>query len=162
MINFFANGQDMLAWKHFRASGGKSALMVGLEKMKSGILDPHDVEKALGLMNAEIVMNDGIFNYQEERLYTGSPQELPHKTVSAVEDPAIQDSFMIMDEPNEVLATSSDLNPDVISEHKIASSVSPEFHSELLSEHIKSAEVIQLKARHDPSVDVDFDPSSEE
>lgn len=162
MINYFANGQDMLAWKHFRASGGKSALMVGLEKMKTGILDPHDVEKALGLMNAEIVMNDGIFNYQEERLYTGSPQELPHKTVSVVEDPAIQDSFMIMDEPNEVLATSSDLNPDVISEHKIASSVSPQFHSELLSEHIKSAEVIQLKARHDPSVDVDFDPSSEE
>ena len=146
MMTFFANGQDMLAWKHFRESGGKSSLMVGIEKMKMGILDPFDVEKSLGMLNSELIMADGIFNYEEERITTADVKKSP-----IVEIPeSINDSegYIAMDEPAEELKLTG------------------KFESEFFSDVVESAEILDFKARVQVPTAVvdageeDYDPAS--
>lgn len=144
MISYFASGQDMKAWKHFRDNGGKSALTVGIEKMTMGLVDPYDVERALGLLNAEIVMSDGVLNYQEERIYSGSKPQSSAKSFEEIVE-SKPDSFVEMDDPILELANASD------------------FSSELLSEQLKSADVIQIDFRKDSASDSDdlLDPSDD-
>lgn len=151
MIAYFAAGRDMDAWAHFRKMGGKSALMVGIEKMKLGLLDPYDVEKSLGLMNSEIVMSDGLFNYQEERLYSGErsrdEDQGMGRRIPTSEPVKESEAFMEMDEPNSALASMSD------------------FNSDLLSERLKLAEVIPFGSRkvtedsQDTMIDTMLDPT---
>lgn len=141
MIEYFSRGQDMLAWKHFRSNGGKSALAVGIEKMCLGIVDPRDIEKALGLMNAEIIMSDGILNYAEERIYSGAKSSSNDVEIGKKEKSI--DSFVVMDEPDSVLAESAD------------------FSSELLSEQLKKAEIIPFSKKMTSESDDSFDPSEE-
>jgi type II secretory ATPase GspE/PulE/Tfp pilus assembly ATPase PilB-like protein len=137
MNSYFAKGQDMEAWHHFRKNGGKSSLMVGIEKMKQGLLDPYDVERSLGLLNSEIIMADGTFNYDDERISQGTWESKPSQPVTHSEKlDFVQDDMemdMLMEEPNTELASLSS------------------FSSEIFNEKIQTAEVISIGSRSSAS-----------
>jgi type II secretory ATPase GspE/PulE/Tfp pilus assembly ATPase PilB-like protein len=132
MCSLFARGMDMDAWRHFRKSGGKSSLMVGIEKMQIGLLDPFDVESALGLLNSEIIMEDGTFNYADERISQGTWVPVAKSKGSENVEPELpygEEMDMLMEEPNTELSNLGG------------------FNSEIFSEQLHSAEIISISSR---------------
>ncbi|WP_415912603.1 GspE/PulE family protein [Neptuniibacter sp. QD37_11] len=67
ILQHFTRGEDLLAKKHFQKNGGRTALDHGIHKMLQGVADPKDVETKLGLLTAEIIMDDGVMDYSNER-----------------------------------------------------------------------------------------------
>ncbi|MFK4132046.1 GspE/PulE family protein [Pseudomonas luteola] len=156
MSSFFVNGQDMEAWKHYKKHGGKSTLQIGIEKLVEGKVDPYDIEKAMGLLTSELIMEDGTFNYNEERISTmeseswkaedDNQKDISTNDIADEEIVYAEDSFDIpLDEPDENLVKLS------------------EFNSSLFAEKISQAEVVQLFANRGTSSvsedDLSFDPS---
>lgn len=54
MVRLFAEGKDTEAWLYFRGEGGKSVLDHGIDKMRSGLCCPYDIEAKLGLLDAQV------------------------------------------------------------------------------------------------------------
>lgn len=58
MFECFSKSQEPKAWKHYKENGGKFALDHGVDKMKTGICDPRDVEHKLGRVNNILESSD--------------------------------------------------------------------------------------------------------
>lgn len=148
---FFAEGKDMEALRHFRKNGGRSCLMIGVEKMKVGLLDPYDVEKSLGLLNAEIIMEDGTLNYNEERISLNSwpsadaNMKNQAESVDLHEDEGVSPEMdMFLEKPSTEFSDAS------------------KFTSEIFNNKLRTAEVISIKSRTaTDGADLEFDPSDD-
>lgn len=54
MLEAISNRDDNKAWQIFLQNGGKTVLDSGIEKMKMGLCDPHDIEENLGRVNSQM------------------------------------------------------------------------------------------------------------
>ncbi len=92
-------GNDTDAWQHWRQHGGKTALQAGLVYMRGGAVDPVDIEHKLGLLTSDQIMDDGVFNLDEEVSLLGGAE-------LAIAD---EDSLEGVSEPGDDLPDAADL-----------------------------------------------------